>query len=144
MGHRPFRLPVPRRSRSFLCRTARQGRELPCRTEERRERQPFMLRRRSRRRQYRTDAVLIGLMVPLSVLDLSPIIEGGNAGQALKNSLDLARHVEALGYRRFWMAEHHNLPGIASAATAVALAHVAAGTSTIRKTSARMRYREGP
>ena len=71
-------------------------------------------------------------MVPLSVLDLSPITEGGDAGQALRNSLDLARHVEALGYRRFWMAEHHNLPGIASAATAVALAHVAAGTSTIR------------
>src|SRR5215472_12808629 len=70
-------------------------------------------------------------MVPLSVLNLSPIIEGGNAGQALKNSLDLARHVEALGYQRFWMAEHHNLPGIASAATAVALAHVAAGTKTI-------------
>jgi luciferase family oxidoreductase group 1 len=71
-------------------------------------------------------------MVPLSVLDLSPITEGSDAGQALRNSLDLARHVEALGNRRFWMAEHHNLPGIASAATAVALAHVAAGTSTIR------------
>jgi luciferase family oxidoreductase group 1 len=71
-------------------------------------------------------------MVPLSVLDLSPITEGSDAGQALRNSLDLARHVEALGYRRFWMAEHHNLPGIASAATAVALAHVAAGTNTIR------------
>src|SRR5271155_5363285 len=71
-------------------------------------------------------------MVPLSVLDLSPIIEGGDAGQSLRNSLDLARHVETLGYRRFWMAEHHNLPGIASAATAVALAHVAAGTNTIR------------
>jgi luciferase family oxidoreductase group 1 len=71
-------------------------------------------------------------MVPLSVLDLSPITEGSDAGQALRNSLDLARHVEALGYRRFWMAEHHNLPGIASAATAVALAHVAAGTSSIR------------
>jgi luciferase family oxidoreductase group 1 len=71
-------------------------------------------------------------MVPLSVLDLSPIVEGGDAGQSLRNSLDLARHVEALGYRRFWMAEHHNLPGIASAATAVALAHVAAGTSHIR------------
>jgi luciferase family oxidoreductase group 1 len=71
-------------------------------------------------------------MVPLSVLDLAPITEGGDAGQALRNSLDLARHVEALGYRRFWMAEHHNLPGIASAATAVALAHVAAGTSSIR------------
>jgi len=71
-------------------------------------------------------------MVPLSVLDLSPITEGSDAGQALRNSLDLARHVEALGYRRYWMAEHHNLPGIASAATAVALAHVAAGTSRIR------------
>jgi luciferase family oxidoreductase group 1 len=71
-------------------------------------------------------------MVPLSVLDLSPITEGSDAGQSLRNSLDLARHVEALGYRRFWMAEHHNLPGIASAATAVALAHVAAGTGRIR------------
>jgi luciferase family oxidoreductase group 1 len=70
-------------------------------------------------------------MVPLSVLDLSPIVEGGDAGQSLRNSLDLARHVEALGYRRFWMAEHHNLPAIASAATAVALAHVAAGTEKI-------------
>ena len=71
-------------------------------------------------------------MVPLSVLDLSPITEGGDAGQSLRNSLDLARHVEVLGYRRFWMAEHHNLPGIASAATAVALAHIAAGTNSIR------------
>jgi luciferase family oxidoreductase group 1 len=71
-------------------------------------------------------------MVPLSVLDLSPITEGGDAGLSLRNSLDLARHVEALGYRRYWMAEHHNLPGIASAATAVALAHIAAGTSRIR------------
>lgn len=71
-------------------------------------------------------------MIPLSVLDLSPIPEGSDAGQALRNSLDLARHAEALGYRRFWMAEHHNMPGIASAATAVALAHVAAGTRSIR------------
>src|ERR1700759_2040583 len=71
-------------------------------------------------------------MVPLSVLDLSPIPEGGDAGLALRNSLDLARHCEALGYPRFWMAEHHNLPGIASAATAVALAHVAAGTNKIK------------
>jgi len=70
-------------------------------------------------------------MVPISVLDLSPIIEGGDAGRSLRNSLDLARHCEALGYGRFWMAEHHNLPGIASAATAVALAHVAAGTEKI-------------
>jgi luciferase family oxidoreductase group 1 len=71
-------------------------------------------------------------MVPLSILDLSPITEGGDAGQSLRNSLDLARHVEALGYQRYWMAEHHNLPGIASAATAVALAHIAAGTTSIR------------
>jgi len=75
---------------------------------------------------------MVALMVPLSILDLSPIVEGGDAGQALRNSLDLARHVEALGYQRYWMAEHHNLPGIASAATAVALAHVAAGTRRIR------------
>jgi luciferase family oxidoreductase group 1 len=70
-------------------------------------------------------------MVPISILDLSPIVEGSDAGQALRNSLDLARHVEALGYRRYWMAEHHNLPGIACAATAVALAHIAAGTKSI-------------
>ena len=70
-------------------------------------------------------------MVPISVLDLSPIVEGGDAGLSLRNSLDLARHVEALGYRRYWMAEHHNLPGVASAATAVALAHVGGGTDKI-------------
>jgi luciferase family oxidoreductase group 1 len=71
-------------------------------------------------------------MIPVSVLDLSPITQGSDAGGALRNSLDLARHAERWGYRRFWMAEHHNMPGVASAATAVALAHVAAGTSTIR------------
>jgi luciferase family oxidoreductase group 1 len=71
-------------------------------------------------------------MIPLSVLDLSPVPEGSDAGQALRNSIDLARHVEALGYRRFWMAEHHNMPGIASAATSVALAHIAVATQTIR------------
>lgn len=71
-------------------------------------------------------------MIPLSVLDLSPVPEGATAGQALRNSIDLARHVETLGYNRYWMAEHHNMPGIASAATAVALAHVAVATSTIR------------
>jgi luciferase family oxidoreductase group 1 len=71
-------------------------------------------------------------MIPLSVLDLSPVPEGSSPGQALRNSADLARHAEALGYGRYWMAEHHNMPGIASAATAVALAHIAAGTSTIR------------
>ena len=71
-------------------------------------------------------------MIPLSVLDLSPVPQGSNAGQALRNSIDLARHVEALGYGRYWMAEHHNMAGIASAATAVALAHVAVATNTIR------------
>lgn len=71
-------------------------------------------------------------MTPLSVLDLSPIIQGGDASQSLHNSLDLARHVERLGYRRFWLAEHHNMQGVASAATAVVIGHVAAGTSTIR------------
>jgi luciferase family oxidoreductase group 1 len=71
-------------------------------------------------------------MVPLSVLDLAPIVEGGDAGGALRHSLELARRAERLGYRRFWMAEHHNMAGIASAATAVALAFVGAGTRTIR------------
>ena len=71
-------------------------------------------------------------MVPLSVLDLSPILEGSDAAQSMRNSLDLARHAERLGYRRFWLAEHHNMPGVASAATAVVIGHVAAGTSTIR------------
>ncbi len=71
-------------------------------------------------------------MLPLSVLDLSPVTEGSDTGQSLRNSADLARHVEALGYRRFWMAEHHSMPGIASAATAVALAFVGSRTSTIR------------
>jgi luciferase family oxidoreductase group 1 len=69
---------------------------------------------------------------PISVLDLSPITLGSDAGQALRNSLDLAQQVERLGYRRYWMAEHHNMPGVASAATAVALAHVAGGTRRIR------------
>src|SRR6201999_3512805 len=71
-------------------------------------------------------------MIPLSILDLAPVPEGSSPGQALQNAVDLARHAEALGYRRYWMAEHHNMVGIASAATAVALAHVAGGTSTIR------------
>jgi luciferase family oxidoreductase group 1 len=71
-------------------------------------------------------------MIKLSVLDLAPIVEGGDAASALANSLDLARHAERLGYRRFWLAEHHSMPGIASSATAVALAHIGAGTSTIR------------
>jgi luciferase family oxidoreductase group 1 len=71
-------------------------------------------------------------MVPLSLLDLSPIKQGSDAAAALRESLELARHAEALGYRRYWLAEHHNMPGIASAATAVAIGHVAAGTSRIR------------
>ncbi len=71
-------------------------------------------------------------MVPFSVLDLAPITEGGTAGDALRNTLDLARHVETLGYRRYWLAEHHNMPGIASSATAVVIGHVAAGTTRIR------------
>lgn len=71
-------------------------------------------------------------MVPLSVLDLCPIVEGGTAADACRNTLDLARHAERWGYRRFWLAEHHNMPGIASAATAVLIGHVGAGTTTIR------------
>lgn len=71
-------------------------------------------------------------MAKLSVLDLAPVVEGSTTREALQNSLDLARHAERLGYNRFWLAEHHNMPGIASAATAVVIAHVAAGTSTIR------------
>jgi luciferase family oxidoreductase group 1 len=71
-------------------------------------------------------------MTALSVLDLSPILLGGDAAQALRHSRDLAGHVERLGYRRFWMAEHHNMSGVASAATAVALGYVAEGTTSIR------------
>jgi luciferase family oxidoreductase group 1 len=70
--------------------------------------------------------------VPLSVLDLAPVAEGSRASDALANSLDLARLVEGLGYRRFWVAEHHNMPGIASSAPAVLIAHLAAGTTTLR------------
>ena len=69
---------------------------------------------------------------PLSVLDLAPIPEGHGAGEALRNSLDLARSCEEWGYTRFWLAEHHNAAGIASAATSVVIAHVAAGTERIR------------
>ena len=71
-------------------------------------------------------------MIPYSVLDLSPIVAGGSAAQSLANTLDLARHAEQWGYTRYWLAEHHNMPGIASAATAVVIAHVAGGTSTMR------------
>jgi luciferase family oxidoreductase group 1 len=71
-------------------------------------------------------------MIPLSVLDLSPIVAGSDARDALRNTLDLARHAERWGYNRYWLAEHHNMAGIASAATAVVIAHVAGGTSRIR------------
>ena len=71
-------------------------------------------------------------MTPLSVLDLAPITQGSDAAQSFRNTLDLARNVERWGYRRFWLAEHHGMPGIASAATAVLIGHVAGGTSTIR------------
>jgi luciferase family oxidoreductase group 1 len=71
-------------------------------------------------------------MTVLSVLDLSPVVEGSGPAQSLANSLDLARHAERLGYNRYWLAEHHNMPGIASAATAVVIGHVAGGTSKIR------------
>ena len=71
-------------------------------------------------------------MVPLSVLDLAPITEESDAAEALRRSLDLAQHAEQWGYRRFWLAEHHGMPGIASAATSVVIAHIAGGTSTIR------------
>jgi luciferase family oxidoreductase group 1 len=71
-------------------------------------------------------------MIPLSVLDLSPIAAGATPATALHNSLDLARHAEAWGYRRYWLAEHHNMPGIASAATSIVMGYVAGGTKTIR------------
>ncbi|RAK52432.1 LLM class flavin-dependent oxidoreductase [Phenylobacterium deserti] len=71
-------------------------------------------------------------MVPLSVLDLSPILEGGDAAQSFRNTVDLAQRAERLGFNRFWLAEHHNMPGVASAATAVVIGQVAAATQTIR------------
>jgi len=71
-------------------------------------------------------------MVPVSVLDLAPIVVGASAADAFRNTLDLARHAERWGFTRYWLAEHHNMPGVASAATAIVIGHVAAGTSTIR------------
>jgi alkanesulfonate monooxygenase SsuD/methylene tetrahydromethanopterin reductase-like flavin-dependent oxidoreductase (luciferase family) len=71
-------------------------------------------------------------MIPFSVLDLSPIVQGGDAAQSFRNTLDLAQHAERWGYQRYWLAEHHGMPGIASAATSVLIAHVAGGTSRIR------------
>ncbi len=71
-------------------------------------------------------------MIPFSVLDLSPIIEGGDARRAFDETLALAQAADRLGYQRYWLAEHHNMPGIASAATAIVIGHVAAGTDRIR------------
>jgi luciferase family oxidoreductase group 1 len=71
-------------------------------------------------------------MIPFSVLDLSPIAEGATASDAFRNTLEYARRAEALGYHRFWLAEHHNMTGVGSAATAVVIGHVAGGTTTIR------------
>jgi luciferase family oxidoreductase group 1 len=71
-------------------------------------------------------------MARYSILDLAPVREGGTVAEALRNSVDLARHAERLGFTRFWLAEHHNMPGIASAATSVLIGHIAGATSTIR------------
>jgi luciferase family oxidoreductase group 1 len=71
-------------------------------------------------------------MIPFSILDLCPIPQGSTAADAFRNSLDLAQHAERWGYRRYWLAEHHNMPGIASAATSVVIGHIAGGTKTIR------------
>lgn len=70
--------------------------------------------------------------ISISVLDLAPIVAGSTAADSFRHTLDLARHAEKLGYRRFWLAEHHNMPGIASAATSLVIGYVAAGTKTIR------------
>jgi hypothetical protein len=71
-------------------------------------------------------------MTAYSLLDLVPIVQGGNASQAFANAADLARHAEGLGYTRYWVAEHHGMEGIASAATAVVIGHVGAATRRIR------------
>jgi luciferase family oxidoreductase group 1 len=72
------------------------------------------------------------MTIPLSILDLAPIVEGSDAAEALRNTLDLAQHAEAWGYRRYWVAEHHNMDGVASSATSVIIGYVAGGTKTIR------------
>jgi len=71
-------------------------------------------------------------VIPFSVLDLAPIVQGATPADAFRNSLELAQHAEAWGYQRYWLAEHHNMPGIASAATSVVICYVANGTKTIR------------
>jgi len=79
------------------------------------------------------DALTFGPeQVPLAVLDLAPVPDGGNAGDALRATIDLARHAERLGFRRFWVAEHHNMPGIASSAPPVLIGHIADATTTMR------------
>jgi luciferase family oxidoreductase group 1 len=83
-------------------------------------------------RKWETSVLVQPAMIPLSVLDLSPIVAGSDASDALRRTRELAQHVERLGYRRLWLAEHHNMPGIASAATSVVIADVAAATTTIR------------
>ncbi|MBW7460355.1 MsnO8 family LLM class oxidoreductase, partial [Paenibacillus sepulcri] len=70
--------------------------------------------------------------IRLSVLDLAPVIAGNTPADSFRNTLDLARHAEEWGYHRYWLAEHHNMPGIASSATSVIIGHVAGGTKTIR------------
>ena len=75
---------------------------------------------------------LTGASIPYSLLDLAPVCEGSTPADAFAHSLDLARHAEALGYTRYWLAEHHNMPGIASAATALLIGYIAGGTSTLR------------
>jgi luciferase family oxidoreductase group 1 len=76
--------------------------------------------------------VMLAQVIPFSILDLSPVPQGATVADALANTLDLAQHAERWGYHRYWLAEHHNMPGIASAATAVVIGHVADGTATIR------------
>jgi luciferase family oxidoreductase group 1 len=71
------------------------------------------------------------MAIPISILDLVPVTEGGDARRAFANMIELAQLAERLGYRRYWLAEHHNMPGIASAATAVLIGHVAGATSTM-------------
>ena len=80
----------------------------------------------------RLPSMFPSMLTPLSVLDLAPIPQGSNAADALHRSLDLAQHAERWGFKRFWLAEHHGMPGIASAATSVVMGHIAGGTSTIR------------
>ncbi len=76
--------------------------------------------------------VSLSRAVPLSILDLAPVASGSTSGQALRRSIDLAQRAEAWGYRRYWVAEHHNMPGIASSAPAVLIAHLASATTSLR------------